>query len=143
MLTKEQIIAAVKGGRESEAFPDSRDYARLTEFFDSSEWPTFGFSIKEGATPTPPKEFTEAAVREQLARDVAFGFEKALDQRGISAGAMYCVVRMWMWILEDELQNHDNYAQYGLPLLKAIAVKYDLPNPIGDDVGNEHKYASN
>lgn len=141
MLSKEQIIEAVKGGREAEAFPDSRDYARLIEFFDSGDWPIFGFSLVDGAEPSPPKDFTEANVLEQLARDLDFAFEKALGQRGLSAGAMHAVVRMWMWILEDDLQHNDEYAQYGLPLLKKVAVKYNLPNPIGDDYGNERKYA--
>jgi hypothetical protein len=35
-----------------------------------------------------------------------------------------------------------NYAQYGLPLFKATALKYDFENPIGDDLGNEPKYAA-
>ena len=43
-------------------------------------------------------------ILKQLEEDVDFGFEKALNQRGLSAPAMYIVVRMWMWILEDDLQ---------------------------------------
>jgi hypothetical protein len=67
-----------------------------------------------------------------------------LDKRGISAGLMYEVVKMWMWVLEDDLQNHneEDYAQYGLPLLKAVAVKYEFKNEIGDDYGNEWKYST-
>ena len=30
---------------------------------------------------------------------------------------------------------------YGLPLLKAVAVKYGFKNPIGDDEGTEDKYS--
>jgi len=36
----------------------------------------------------------------------------------------------------------NNYAQYGLPGLKAVALHYNLPNPIGDDAGTEDSYAS-
>lgn len=54
---------------------------------------------------------------------------------------MYAVVKMWMVVLEDELQSFDEYALYGLPLFKAVAVKYGFENPIGDDSGAESKYA--
>ena len=45
-----------------------------------------------------------------------------------------------MWVLEDPFQHFDEYAQYGLPLYKAVALKYKLKNPIGKDYGNESKY---
>jgi len=42
------------------------------------------------------------------------------------------------------LENWDEseYAQYGLPLFKATAVKYGFSNWIGDDTGSEDKYAA-
>ena len=52
---------------------------------------------------------------------------------------------MWNWILEEGFENYDEdngYAQYGLPLFKATAVKYGFDNPIGEDSGRESKYAS-
>jgi hypothetical protein len=77
-----------------------------------------------------------------IEEDVEFGFEKALNQRGISSSLMYEVVSMWNWILEEGLEDFDDYAQYGLPLFKATAVKYGFDNPIGDDSGDESHYAS-
>ena len=55
---------------------------------------------------------------------------------------MYCVIKMWNQVLGNELGDwpDDNYAQYGLPLLKATALKYNYCNPIGNDQGNEYKY---
>ena len=57
---------------------------------------------------------------------------------------MYQVVSTWNWILEEGLENFsiNNYAQYGLPLFKATAVKYGFNNPIGDDSGSEYKYSA-
>ena len=74
--------------------------------------------------------------------DFEFGFEKALDRRGISSGLMFDVVRKWNKVLEEGLEDWDenNYAMYGLPLFKATAVKYGWDNPIGDDEGNESEY---
>ena len=89
--------------------------------------------------------FTRENIIEQLRTDVEFGFEKALDKRGISASLMFEVVRMWNWILneDDELTNWpaERYALYGLPLFKATALKYGFPNEIGDDEGTESRYA--
>ena len=140
MLNKEQIIEAVKSGRNSECL-DGRDYARLASFFTADELPMLGMKLADGAT-HEAKPMTREAVIDQLESDLSFAFEKALNQRGLSASCMYEVVKMWMWVLEDDLQNDDDYAQYGLPLLKKVAVKYDMPNPIGDDYGDEDHYAS-
>lgn len=144
MLTREAVLEAVKGGRESECL-DGRDYARLTDFFPTGDYEAFGFKLKDGVEPQPVKPWTEEAVREQLKADLEFAFEKALDKRGISASMMYEVVKMWLWVLEDELALVDDeevYPQYGLPLLKRVALKYGFENPIGDDNGNEDKYSS-
>ena len=86
------------------------------------------------------KPFTRENVLKQLEKDVAFGFEKALGKRGISSSFMYEVVKMWNWVLEEGLENFDNYPMYGLPLFKATAVKYGFDNPIGDDDGDEEEY---
>lgn len=142
MLTQEQVLEAVTAGRTTRTL-DRRDYRRLLDFFPPEQWEAFGYTLKEGAdaskiTPTP---WTEENVKVHLAGDVAFGFEKALGKRGLSAGMMYNVVKMWMWVLEDDLQDMSAYAQYGLPLFKAVAVKYGFPNEIGDDEGNEDDYA--
>lgn len=122
---------------------DGRDFSRLAQFIPEADLADFGFSMKEEFVGKhEAKPFTREAVLEQLRKDVAFGFEKALDQRGISSSLMFEVVRMWNWVLEDGLENYseDDYAMYGLPLFKATAVKYDFPNPIGDDTGSEDKY---
>ena len=146
MLTREQVLEQIKGGRKSEAF-DGRDYSRLASFFEVEHLEFFGFSLKDDADASEWEvtEWTEENILKRLRADVAFGFEKALGKRGLSACMMHGVVRMWMWILEDDLQSEEKseglYAQYGLPYLKAVALKYDLPNEIGDDAGDEHKYS--
>jgi hypothetical protein len=140
MLSQEKVIEVVESGRDSKTL-DGRDYSRLVDFFPTDKWTIFGFSLKDTGGDIPqPKEWTEENFKAALEDDLKFAFEKALDCRGISAGLMYEVVKMWLWILEDELQNFDEYAQYGLPLFKAVAVKYGFDNPIGDDKGDERKY---
>ena len=122
---------------------DGRDLYRLFDFLTEEQLNSIGVTLKEeykGKHKTIP--LTREKVLENLERDVAFAFEKALDQRGISASFMYEVVKMWNWILEEGLEDFDDYAQYGLPLFKATALKYGFDNPIGEDTGEESKYAS-
>lgn len=139
MKTIDQIIE-----RGSQCL-DGRDFYRLTQFLPEEKLEELGFQLNdEFKGKHEPKPFTRENVLAQLKDDVAFGFEKALDKRGLSAAMMFWCVQLWNWVLEEGLENWsvNDYAQYGLPLLKATAVKYDWENPIGDDTGEEDKYAS-
>lgn len=123
---------------------DGRDLNRLAEFLSEEDLKEMGIEFKdEYKGKHQPKEFTEKNIINQLRKDVAFGFEKALDKRGISSSLMFEVVMMWNWILENELMNwpDTNYAMYGLPLFKATALLYGFDNPIGDDAGSEFEYS--
>lgn len=87
-----------------------------------------------------PIEFTKQNVLKQLESDVAFGFEKALEKNLLISKLMFDVVKEWLFILEDPLKDFNEYHMYGLPLFKAVAVKYGFDNPIGEDDGSEDKY---
>jgi hypothetical protein len=121
---------------------DDRFGARLCQFLTEEQMESIGFSMREYKEQYVPKEWTRENILEQLKDDVEFGFEKALDQRGISSGLMFDVVRKWNKVLEEGLEDwgEEHYAMYGLPLFKATAVKYGWDNPIGDDDGDESKY---
>lgn len=139
MKTLEQIASSYK----SQAF-DGRDLARLSQFIPEEKLSEFGLELHEEYVGKHVAiEFTRENVLKQLEKDVEFGFEKALGRRGISSDLMFNVVMMWNWVLEEGLEDFDenDYAQYGLPLFKATAVKYGFENPIGDDYGNEYCYA--
>jgi len=131
MKTKEQILDAVKNGKTWERsnceFLDSRDFSRLADYFPVDVWGVFGFAVKEGARPKQ-KRLTEKAVLKRMAVDLDFAFEKAIGERGISSSLMFDVMKMWMWVLEDELADYGNYAPYGMPLYCQIAQKYNLPD---------------
>ena len=126
---------------------DGRDIHRLSEFIPFDMLSEFGLSPKEEFNSAEKwnasvKPFTRENILEQLKDDVAFGFKKALNKGGISASLMYDVVRMWNWVLEEGLEDFDDYAQYGLPLFKATAVKYGFDNPIGDMNGDEFIFST-
>lgn len=123
---------------------DGRDLCRLADFVPYDRLHKIGIKLKDDIKKedwdAKVKPFTRENILEQLKKDVDFGFEKALDRRCISADLMYEVVQMWNWILEEGLEDFDDYRYYGLPLFKATAEKYGFDNPIGDDTGKEEKY---
>jgi hypothetical protein len=141
MKTKEQILQAVKDGKKSSCL-DQRDFHRLVCFFPVSEWPWFDLGLTEGATAPKVEELSPENVLRHLQSDLSFAFSKALNKRGISSSFMFEVISMWMWVLDDPLADwgEEHYSMYGLPLYKAVAIKYELPNPIGVDSGSEDKY---
>ena len=104
---------------------DRRDLFRLAQFIPEAELKDFGIELNEEYVGTHKHiEFTKENILIQLKEDVRFGFEKALNQRGISASLMVEVVKMWNWILEEGLEDFDDYPDYGLPVFKATAAKY-------------------
>lgn len=119
---------------------DSRDAIRLAQFVPEGRFEEIGVQLQEGMN-HEPLEWNAENVTRQLASDVDFAFEKGLNQRGISASLMAGVLEMWQRILDPGLVL-PGYAQYGLPIAKAMAVRFNLPNRIGDDHGDERQYAS-
>lgn len=147
MKTKEQVLEAIKSGvvydRDNCKFIDNRDFSRLVDFFPVEQWKLFGFELeKREKAPFKVEKWTKENILKHLESDLAFAFKKALSKRGISSSLMFEVIKMWMWVLDDSLANFSDkqYAMYGLPLYKAVAIKYNLPNPIGNNVGNENEY---
>lgn len=128
--------------KDYKGFLDDRFGKRFSNFLTEEQARTIGWTIQEGYQWPEPKEWTKENILEQLKDDVEFGFEKALDQRGISASLMFDVVLKWNKVLEDGLEDWDenDYSYYGLPLFKATAKKYGFDNPIGSDSGREGKY---
>jgi len=140
MIIKETLLQLIRKDIE-DSFIEPRLAVRLIAFLPYEDAKEF---LKEEVTEDifKQEEFTEENVLNCLKRDLEFAFEKALDKRGISASLMYEVILGWMKVLEDDLRHHSVYAHYGLPLYKAVAIKYGFENPIGDDTGSEYMYSA-
>lgn len=84
---------------------DGRDFNRLAKFIPYNMIKDFGMEPNEEYNNeerwnSTVVEFTRENVLKQLEEDVRFGFEKALNQRGISASLMFeCVMIMNPYIL--------------------------------------------
>ena len=138
MKTLEQIQKLYKSNTL-----DGRNLYQLAQFIPQEQLKDFGLALQEGET-HEAIPYTRENVLAQLQKDVAFGFNKTLDQRGISSSLMFSVVKMWNWILEEGLEDwsNDNYAQYGLPLFKATAIKYGFADEIDGKNGDEFEFSS-
>lgn len=122
MKTIEQVLDNYK--EFSDNIIEDRFGKRFTDFLTEEQAASIGWHAKDGYDWPEPKEWTEENVLEQLKRDVEFGWEKACDERGISASLMYEVCQAWCKVLENGLEGFDEYGWYGKPLFKAIAHKY-------------------
>jgi len=100
----------------------------LVDFLTEEEGNSFGFSAVEG-TKWEQRELTRESVLEKMKDYMDFAIEKAIDERGISAGRSINKMQMWLWIIEEdavlgELPRKYFY-WYGLPALIKICEHFD------------------
>lgn len=108
---------------EEDDFIECRFTKRFLDFLPVSEWDKFGFEyIGEGEH--IPKEWTEENILSQLREDVAFGYEKAVDERGISSSLMAMVVNAWCKILQNGLNLDGNDGYYHIKQFTTVAKHY-------------------
>lgn len=100
---------------------------RLSDFLTVEEMESIGIELKDEYKKTwEPQKWTKENIIEQLKDDIEFGIEKAENQRGISANLMFCVVKSWLKVLEDDemLKEFENYDNYGLESFYKAKEKY-------------------
>ena len=122
MKTIEEILSNYK---EYKTVLDDRFGRRLCCFLTEEQGKTIGFTVFEGYEWGEIKEFTEENVLNQLKVDIEFGYEKAMDERGISANLMYKVVKAWLKVLEDD-NEYPDYDDYGKEFFEKVAKQYGV-----------------
>ena len=108
---------------EKDDFVDRRFTRRFLQFIPTDEWETFGFRYT-GTEPYVPKEWTEENILAQLMEDVEFGYEKAMNERGISSELMAMVVEAWCNVLENGLDLDGNDGPYHIRQFTTVAKHY-------------------
>ena len=108
---------------EKDDFVDRRFTRRFLQFIPTDEWETFGFRYT-GTEPYVPKEWTEENILAQLRDDVEFGYEKAMNERGISSELMAMVVEAWCNVLENGLDLDGNDGWYHIRQFITVAKHY-------------------
>lgn len=100
MKTLDEIV---NNYEEWSVFLDDRFGVRLAQFLTQEQLEKIGFKWNSDEPYPEPKEWTRENILSQLKEDVEFGFEKALDKRGISASLMFAVVLRWNRVLEGRI----------------------------------------
>ena len=77
------------------------------------------------------REFVEEDLKTYM---VEYGIDKAVNHRGISAWRTILKLKAWLFALgEDDLydflDDEDNYAQYGAPVLAKVCEHYGIDQP--------------
>jgi hypothetical protein len=132
--TRDEMLAAIRLAGQiqefmplpwGESFLDHRDLNRLLRFMTYNE-ATDLYSLQSPKTDWPePKPWDEPTLREVIQGDLDFTFEKAYNRRGISAELMHGVMRMWAWVLcDDVLAAEEHYDDYGIDFLKRFSEKH-------------------
>lgn len=112
------------GEFEEDYIFDRRFTKRFIEFLHVEEWEQFGFGYC-GEGSYVPKEWTEENILVQLKRDVEFGYQKAINERGLSSGLMCMVVRAWCKVLENGLElDDDGTGYYSINQFTSVAEHY-------------------
>lgn len=69
----------------------------------------------------------EEVVKKKMQEYMSFAWEKANNERGLSAGRSIEHMQAWLWLLRDpmseEIPNME-FAPYGKPILRAICNKF-------------------
>ena len=108
---------------EKDNFVDRRFTKRFLKFIPTDEWETFGFRYT-GTEPYVPKEWTKENILAQLRDDVEFGYEKAMNERGISSELMAMVVEAWCNVLENGLDLDGDDGWYHIRQFITVAKHY-------------------
>ena len=111
---------------EKDNWFDRRWTKRFLDFLPWKEWKEYGFNTTENfnAEEYTPKDWTEQNILEQLEEDVRFGYQKAVDGRGISSELMADVVDTWCKILENGLNLNGDDGYYHIRQFEVVAEHY-------------------
>lgn len=108
---------------EEDTFFDRRFTKRFLDFVPTEEYEKYGFKYT-GEEELVPKEWTEENILERLKKDVEFGYEKAVEERGISSELMAMVVNAWCKVLQNGLNLDGDDGYYHIRQFTTVAKHY-------------------
>lgn len=110
----------------------------VNEYLSALEYEYVKDLLKKGETEEswgPPTLQTDEDVMGQMRDYMEFAFEKANNQRGISADRSICHYIAWTWLIDPEFsakleeEYKGNYHSYGKHLLVGICKHYGWETP--------------
>ncbi len=129
--SQDEIVARIKERRRAE---DVFGF-EISEYLDWLDFDHAKQFLKDGVTAAEWIDRPFAPTRErviQAIRDyMPFAWEKANNQRGISAGRSIMQIQAWLWLLDGREREMapklSNYSDYGKPQLRAICEHFAIP----------------
>jgi hypothetical protein len=88
-------------------------------------------ALKDLPAEYKPEGLDRESVLGRMREYMTFALDKAENHRGLSASRSISHFRAWVWLLGDEdfkTVDWENYAPYGVPILKQICERYEFPN---------------
>ena len=83
--------------------------------------------------------------KQMILEYLPFAYDKAENQRGLSAGRSMLHFKSWIWLEDDEfyksiIDDIDNYTNYGIPTLDKIAEHYGFDRVGAPSLGCGFRY---
>lgn len=131
--TSKQIAAHLEAIKDDDMFGFRRDVlAPFVEYQDIRRWLKPEVTQKEWDDDRSIPTVEEAIT--QMRSYMAFAWEKALDERSLSASRSVEKMEAWCWLIgRDDLAefaaNPDNYPMYGIPILHHISMELGFQIP--------------
>lgn len=106
------------------------DYEHAIPFISDK----FKAKLARGELKWEQKSIERSEVIEGMRSYMSFALGKAADHRGLSASRNIIHYRAWLFALGDQealsyLKDDDNYAPYGVPMLKYVCDRYEFEYP--------------
>lgn len=129
--TQEEIVAKLEASRSFFGF-DKDVYISALDYQHAKPY------LRAEVTAEEWEEVLEedGPLEERFASYMQFAIGKALGHRGISANRSVEKLNAFSWLLGEDEWIEDPYPNYGVPILKAIAERHDLPWPDDERLAN-------
>lgn len=119
MRTAAEIIARIKEVSDRDFFGfETGDLVVCLNYEDAKPF------LKEGNEDWTATPHDRESIIARMKEYMPFAWDKAQNQRGLSAGRSMCHFMAWTWLAGDDLGDLLTYDDYGIPHLKKICDHY-------------------
>lgn len=130
MKTQEQLIERYQQVADNDFFGAKR--GDLAKYMTRESLAAVGAPVSDDQAHLIGKPLTRDAVLAEMHNYMTFAWDKANNERGLSAGRSINHFEAWLWLLGDEealafAEDAENYPDYGRPILHYICERFGFP----------------
>jgi hypothetical protein len=123
MRTIDEIVAKARDTSRADLFGTKvGDIIEWLPFDRAREWLKETATADDWAKAGFPRPLTNESVVQEIVAYMPFAWDKANNNRGLSAGRSICHMQAWLWLLgaDEAAETIENYRLYGKPQLRSI-----------------------